>query len=322
MSTCPICKHGIMQPSDISVRLPDVLKQWQQAIPEPLKPEVWADYRSIENEQITLYQCDACGFGQFHPIAAGTAHFYQAIAAVDYYNSDKWEFDAAATVIEKAGARSILDVGCGSGLFLDYLKKRLSGASLSGYELNEELLVDLARRGYGTLPADFSAADGQPLQFDAICMMQVLEHVANPVDFVETFLPLLQPGGVLVITTPNAEGPIKAFPDALTEVPPHHTTRWTERAFRALLKAQGLDVSGVQLEPLPDYLWDSYLPVVWDQPIWPTLIFDPLARSRGLEDVNQRSGFAAAAMRSAGIRWLENVPGHTILVSATSAGPR
>jgi len=325
VSACPICNSGVMQSSDISVRLPDVLEQWQAAIPERLKPEVWADYQSIGEAPVTLYQCDACGFGQFQPIAAGTANFYQAIAAVDYYNNDKWEFDAAATEIEKAGAMSVLDVGCGSGLFLDYLRKRIPGASLSGYELNEELLVDLARRGYGTLPvdpADFVAEDGASMQFDAICMMQVLEHVADPVLFIETFLPLLRPAGLLVITTPNAEGPIKAFPHALTEVPPHHTTRWTERAFRALLESHGLDVSRVLLEPLPDYLWDSYLPVVWDEPIWPSLIFDPLARERGLDDINQRAGFAAAAMRAAGIRWIENVPGHTILVSATSAGPR
>lgn len=325
MSTCPICNSATMEPSDVSVRLPDVLNQWQAVLPKKLKPEVWDDYRSVQDCNVTLHQCNACGFGQFLPITAGTANFYQAIAAVDYYNNDKWEFDAAATEIEKTGAKSVLDVGCGSGLFLDYLKKRLPGTSLSGYELNEELLVDIARKGYGTLPvdsADFANADGAPLLYDAICMMQVLEHVADPVVFVETFLPLLRPGGVLVITTPNAEGPIKAFPRALTEVPPHHTTRWTERAFRALLETHGLDISTIRLEPLPDYLWDSYLPVVWDDPIWPALIFDPLARSRGLQGVNERSGFAAAAMRAAGIRWLENVAGHTILVSATSAGPR
>ncbi|MBB6485573.1 class I SAM-dependent methyltransferase [Rhizobium lusitanum] len=325
VSTCPICSRGSLQPSDVSIHLPEVLNQWQAAIPEQLKPEVWDDYRSVGDRPVTLYTCDACGFGQFHPIVAGTSNFYQAIAAVDYYNNDKWEFDAAASEIEKAGARSILDVGCGSGLFLDYLKARLPEASLFGYELNEQLLLDLAKRGYGTLPVDpaaFATADGAPLQFDAICMMQVLEHVDNPVTFIETFLPLLRPGGTFVITTPNSEGPIRAFPRALTEVPPHHTTRWTERSFRALCEAHQLDVSAVRFEPLPDYLWDSYLPVVWDEPIWPALIFDPLARGRGLEDVGQRAGFAATAMRAAGIRWLQNVVGHTILVSATSADQR
>lgn len=304
--------------------MPDVLQQWEAVIGEALNADVWGDYQSASNDDIILFRCDFCSFGQFQPILAGTAGFYQAIAAVDYYNKDKWEFDVAATEIEKAGARSVLDVGCGSGLFLDYLRARLPATALSAYELNEELLKQLAARGYNTLPVDaalFGSVEGTPLRFDAICMLQVLEHVADPNAFLDTFLPLLRPGGLLIITTPNAEGPIRAFPLALTEVPPHHTTRWTERSFRALFATRGLEIRKALLEPLPDYLWDSYLPVVWDESIWPALIFDPLARARGLTEIGERAGFAASAMRTAGISRLRDVPGHTIFVSATAAEP-
>jgi 2-polyprenyl-3-methyl-5-hydroxy-6-metoxy-1,4-benzoquinol methylase len=314
-----------MQKSDVSITIPDVLQKWAAVIPRPLSSDLWDDYKAVGDDPVTLYTCESCGFGQFHPVLPGTENFYKAIADVDYYNKDKWEFEIAAKEISKSGALSILDVGCGSGLFLDYLRQRLPGTSLCGYELNEELLNLLAQRGYRTLPVDpasFSAVQNAPLQFDAICMLQVLEHVEDPVAFLETFLPLLKPGGLLIITTPNSEGPIKAFPKALTEVPPHHTTRWTERSFRALLGSHALQVETVLLEPLPDYLWDSYLPVLWDDPIWPALIFDPLARARGLNGVAERSGFAACAMRAAGIRWLEDVTGHTIFVSARMKGSR
>jgi len=323
VSTCPICLQGMMQQTEISVTMPEVLRKWEAANGQALKNDVWADYESASDRDVILHRCDLCGFGQFHPILAGTSRFYQAIAEVDYYNRDKWEFEVAATEIEKAGAHSVLDVGSGSGLFLDFLRERLPATALSAYELNKQLLKQLASRGYNTLPVDaalFSSAESAPLRFDAICMLQVLEHVADPNAFLDTFLPLLKPGGLLIITTPNAEGPIRAFPLALTEVPPHHTTRWTEHSFRALFATRGLEFGRLFLEPLPDYLWDSYLPVMWDEPIWPALIFDPLARARGLTDLGERAGFAADAMRAAGISRLQDVPGHTIFVSATTAG--
>jgi SAM-dependent methyltransferase len=322
LKSCPVCQRGEMRPSDTEVTIPEVLRQWETAITQPLKAEVWDDYREVGDQPVSLYTCSCCGFGQFHPILPGTEGFYEAISAADYYNADKWEFDVAASELLAAGANSVLDVGCGSGIFLEYLRKRIPDASLYGYELNGELLDRLVEKGFGVLPGDtalFGKAMEHLPRFDAICMLQVLEHVGDPIEFLRTFLPLLRPGGRLIITTPNSEGPIRAFPRALTEVPPHHTTRWTERSFRALLSAQTLNVRRIQLEPLPDYLWDSYLPVVWDEPIWPTRIFDPIARASGLETIGERAGFAAQAMREAGIRWLQDVPGHTIFVSATLA---
>lgn len=299
--------------------MPGVLRRWEEVMGHPFSPDVWKDYEAVGEEPIRFLSCDECGFGQFDPILPGTENFYRDISAVDYYNSEKWEFGRAASDIRHARARHILDVGSGSGIFLKYLRNEMRDARLVGYDLNEDLQQELARQGFGVLPAnpaDFAKAlDGQPL-FDAITMLQVLEHVADPVAFVQFFLPLLRPGGLLIVTTPNFGGPINHFPEALTEVPPHHTTRWTENAFRHLVSGQDLVLKSVALEPLPDYLWDSYLPEIWDTPIWPARLFDPVARARGLETVGERAGLAAREMKRMGIRWLEGVPGHTIYVSA------
>lgn len=286
---------------------------------QPFAAKVWEQYRDFEQCPIVLAECTECGFGRFEPAVSGTAEFYEAISAIDYYNADKWEFHCAAVDLKAAGAKRILDVGCGSGIFLDYLKKSIPDADLFGFDLNVELLQQLATRGFGVLPNDpdqFQDAMAGQAPFDAICMLQVLEHAADPVAFLQTFMPLLRPGGMLIVTTPNAAGPIRRFPDALTEIPPHHLTRWTDRAFRALLPAHGLNVSMVRFEPLPDYLWDTYLPEMWDEAIWPAQMFDPIARQRGLVTVGERSGMAAQVMKAAGIRWLHGVPGHTIYVAA------
>lgn len=323
LNRCPICGEGVLARSALSVSMPEVLKRWQTAMSHPFPDAVWQEYANIGARPLCLLECNACGFGRFEPVITGTAGFYEAISAQDYYNADKWEFSCAVEDLRAAGARRILDVGCGSGQFLDCLRSSICGASLYGYDLNDVLLSSLRQRGFGTLPCnpdDFGAALADQPPFDAICLLQVLEHTADPVRFLQTFIKLLKPGGLLIVTTPNAAGPIRSFPDALTEIPPHHVTRWTEQAFAALLPRLGMPLRAAKLEPLPEYLWDSYLPLMWDDPIWPAQIFDPMARSRGLKTVGERAGFAAQAMRAAGIRWLHGVPGHTIYVTAIRDG--
>jgi len=317
--TCPICELGELELTELEISLPAVLKRWEAVLHQPFSPEVWKEYGAVGEQRLRLAECTACGFGRFDPVVTGTAGFYEAISATDYYNADKWEFGCAVDDLRRAKAGRILDVGCGSGLFLEHLRSCIPGAEFCGYDLNAELLAQLAERGFGVLPSDpcqfAEALAGQPL-FDAVCLLQVLEHAANPVQFLKTFIALLKPGGLLIVTTPNAAGPIRCFTDALTEVPPHHVTRWTQQAYEVLLPRLGTTIRAFQTEPLPDYLWDSYLPAMWNDPIWPVQIFDPIARSRGLKTVGERAGFAAQAMRNAGIRWLHGVQGHTIYVCA------
>lgn len=305
------------------MKLPEILQRWEGVLHHPLPEAVREDYRGVGDQSIVLAECTECGFGRFEPITPGTSNFYEAISAVDYYNADKWEFTCAAADIRASGAKRILDVGCGSGIFLNFLRASIPAAELFGFDLNNELLCQLADRGFGVLPTNsenFQDAMVGQAPFDAISMLQVLEHAGDPVQFLQNFVRLLRPGGLLIVTTPNAAGPIRQFRDALTELPPHHLTRWTEGAFRALLPANGLIIRAVRFEPLPDYLWDTYLPAMWDEPIWPARIFDPIARQRGLVTVGERSGMAAQAMKSVGIRWLHGVPGHTIYVAATLEG--
>lgn len=316
---CPICELGELKSSKLAVSLPEVLKRWEAALQHPFSQEVWEGYRALGEQPLLLAECTVCGFGRFNPVVTGSQAFYEAISATDYYNADKWEFGRAVDDLRRADARRILDVGCGSGLFLEHLRACIPGADLYGYDLNAELLTQLEERGFGVLPSDpalFAEALGGKPPFDAICLLQVLEHTANPVQFLKTFISLLRPGGLLIVTTPNAAGPIRCFSDALTEIPPHHVTRWTQRAYEALLPRLGAIVRTIQFEPLPDYLWDSYLPVMWENPVWPARIFDPIARGHGLQSVGDRAGFAAQVLKNAGIRWLHGVPGHTIYVSA------
>jgi len=99
--------------------------------------------------------------------------------------------------------RRVLDVGCSSG----YLARRLveRGAAVVGID-SDERAADQARGvceqvlvgDVETMALPF--ADGS---FDLVVCGDVLEHLRDPQRFLERIRPLIEPGGRLVLTTPN-----------------------------------------------------------------------------------------------------------------------
>jgi 2-polyprenyl-6-hydroxyphenyl methylase/3-demethylubiquinone-9 3-methyltransferase len=59
-----------------------------------------------------------------------------------------------------------------------------------------------------SLDIDYRAGDVQQLegQFDLITSLEVIEHVAEPASFMKALAKRLAPGGLLILSTPNATG--------------------------------------------------------------------------------------------------------------------
>jgi 2-polyprenyl-6-hydroxyphenyl methylase/3-demethylubiquinone-9 3-methyltransferase len=103
--------------------------------------------------------------------------------------------------------KSALDVGCGAGLLAEPLARL--GAQVTGLDASPDLIA-VARehaRSAG-LEIDYRAGELSELQgqFDLITCMEVIEHVADPAQFVGAVAKWLAPGGLLIMSTPNATG--------------------------------------------------------------------------------------------------------------------
>jgi len=94
----------------------------------------------------------------------------------------------------------LLDVGCGTGAFLSFMKKK--GLDVSGVENN-----DKARKicHVNDLPVQPTTEGFPQKSFDLITLWHVLEHLPQPEKHIASYKDLLQPGGILVIAAPNFE---------------------------------------------------------------------------------------------------------------------
>ncbi len=107
------------------------------------------------------------------------------------------------SLLGPANSRRMLDVGCGGGTFL--ADARDAGWAVSGLEINAEF-PEFCRKELGIEDVKVGLISDPPFpdaSFDAVAMLDVLEHMYDPVASVTQCARLLKPGGVLVVKSPN-----------------------------------------------------------------------------------------------------------------------
>lgn len=99
----------------------------------------------------------------------------------------------------------VLDVGCGSGLFVG--EANAAGFDARGIDLDEQAVAVARAAG---LPVDTArleeVAEQEPGSYDAVTMSHVIEHVTDPVAFLGAARTVLRAGGLIWIATPNLGG--------------------------------------------------------------------------------------------------------------------
>lgn len=175
------------------------------------------------------------------------------------------------------GAR-IADVGCGGGLLSETLA--IAGAHVTAVDLGQKV-IEIARLHLheSKLGVDYrvqSSADlaaGEPASFDAVCCMELIEHVPDPAALVNDLAAMLKPGGRLFMSTINrtplafgasivgAEYVMKMLPRGT-----HHYAQFLKPSELArLLRHAGLeldDVSGLAYNPISRKAWLSSITAV------------------------------------------------------------
>lgn len=300
--SCPSCLIGFLTEVGFNIKIGTILSRWESEADIRLSQDTLREYDP--QTIIRLWRCTNCEFETFLPITPGTGSFYEDITQREYYVTDKWEFRQASDIIAHFDVQRVLDVGCGSGEFLAQLRAAAPDKELWGYDINPRAQEAISKHAH-FIPD----LDSVNKVFDCICIFQNIEHIADPFGLMERVTNLLRPGGALIITVPDYDGPVRIFPDSLTAIPPHHLTRWNEKSLRCLLELRGYSIQAFRREPLPDYLFDSYLPALASRL--------PVLRLRNRTRAFARTlGRALAhSLKAAGIRSLP-LRGHTLFCLA------
>jgi len=112
----------------------------------------------------------------------------------------------AALYLERLRARKrtgrLLEIGCGQGDFL--LQARAAGYTVSGLDFSAHAVaVTNDKAGSAIAQAgDLSTAAFPENHFDAVVMFDLIEHVRNPADLLQSAWRVLKPGGTLMLVTP------------------------------------------------------------------------------------------------------------------------
>ena len=95
----------------------------------------------------------------------------------------------------------VADIGCGGGSFVDFLKG--VAACTVAIEPSEIYRTGLAKKGHETFAYASLAKEKYNNAIDIITSFDVIEHVKDPIQFLQDIFDLCSPGGQIIIGTPT-----------------------------------------------------------------------------------------------------------------------
>ena len=96
---------------------------------------------------------------------------------------------------------TVLDVGAGQGAFSQRLAD--AGYRVTALDVNEGDWPEGSSIPFATLDINQGIAASVQGPFDAVCCLEVVEHVENPWSLMRDIRAVLRPGGRAVVSTPN-----------------------------------------------------------------------------------------------------------------------
>jgi SAM-dependent methyltransferase len=211
----------------------------------------FATHRIVETfYAYKLYECSGCHLQFWNPRIMPEARWYYAMYGGRNTRVLPLEpghrFFLTDELAPQCGR--LLDVGCGTGNFL-------RAASDSGY-LVAGVELDPAAAHFARSYSPRSRVFDVPLEsfrsnhpndiFDVVTFFEVLEHQAEPNEFLAEIRACLRPRGFIALSVPNRER-WQTSMDAL-DYPPNHFLRWNPASLQNALRAHGFSVLSMEEE--------------------------------------------------------------------------
>lgn len=213
------------------------------------------DIDNLIPTDLNYYACKSCTLRFFvckdGSIPTGDDAFYNALNQIEwYYASEKCEYEYSKNYINDD--MKILEVGCGKAAFFDYLPPS-ARENYVGLEFSSGAIEQAKKRGIKieSIAIEEFAKEHKG-EFDVVCSFQVLEHVKNPYDFLKSQIECLKMGGLLIVAVPSEDGIARYYINNILNVPPHHISRWKDKALHKIAELFSLEVVDIWHDQLSE----------------------------------------------------------------------
>jgi SAM-dependent methyltransferase len=159
----------------------------------------------FHQNEYRIFRCGACGL-VFKDSILLEEMFGLLYGDVDFSNWSACRIYPTERPVLKhldslpAGSK-VLDFGCSTGRLLEQANPRLGKW---GYEVNKSAACEAAAKGI-QMVGDWKDLKSFQQTFDAVLLMDVFEHLSNPTALLKEMVELVKPGGMLVVSTGNAD---------------------------------------------------------------------------------------------------------------------
>jgi 2-polyprenyl-3-methyl-5-hydroxy-6-metoxy-1,4-benzoquinol methylase len=165
---------------------------------------------AFEKHSIPYARCTNCGLlyslAETNPNLENTLENFEP-TYLEYFQDKATDQRHAAKMLEWIGQhtpiaeRSLLDVGCGAGKFVRFLRSRSIEAY--GLEPSAALFCEHLAKNEWFIGGTVKEHAQLGRRYSVITLFDVLEHVASPREFLNDIFDLLNEQGWLFISTPN-----------------------------------------------------------------------------------------------------------------------
>lgn len=190
----------------------------------------------IPQDKPWYYQCIKCKLIMLSPYVNSD----DAEKLYDFYNSESQgtayflrrgaryaHYDIAISMVQDVLPKetNAIDLGCGSGAFIFYIKEQEPSWNIIGCDLSERVkFFKEGQKNIEILSLNFLKDDIGTNKYDLITAWEVIEHI--PFSDVKMLLhkihKALKPNGIFLFSTPDFDSPLSKMFDFYALCPPHH----------------------------------------------------------------------------------------------------
>jgi len=238
--------------------------------PEAFNPEVFSARRLPDMLHYRLVQCNTCKLVRSDPIV--DSPLLEKLYKQSAFRYEQEVANLQGTYgrylrkLEKysSGKKRLLEIGCGNGFFLEEALRQ-GYLEIKGVEPSEGA-ISLATpeiRPHITSEVMQSGLFAKNY-FDAICMFQLFDHIAEPNEFLESCIEVLKPGGLILCFNHNFESvSAKVLGEKSPIVDIEHTFLYSPKTMGILFEKHRLKVleAGFSINRISIYSLTRLIPL-------------------------------------------------------------